>query len=112
MGIAGRCGAQRPELRPRSLSQSRPASPRSFLRRHDMNRLLVLALALAAGTTSPLAAGDLHGRVTCKGVRNSGDAVVYVAAIAGKTFPAPSEHAKIDQANLVFAPHVLPRSEE
>src|ERR1700675_4204065 len=73
-----------------------------------MNRPLVLALALVAGATLPLAAGDLHGKVTCKGVRDSADAVVYVAAIAGKTFPAPKEHAKMDQANLVFSPHVLP----
>lgn len=70
-------------------------------------RILVrsaLALALAASA----AAGDLHGKVTCKGVRDSADAVVFVAAIPGKTFPAPKEHAKMDQKNLVFAPHVLP----
>ena len=72
-----------------------------------MNRALVFALVLAAGAASPLAAGDLHGKVMCKGVRDSGDAVVYVAAIAGKTFPAPKEHARIDQQNLVFSPHVL-----
>ena len=64
--------------------------------------LLVLAVAL------PAAAGDLHGKVVCKGVRDCADAVVYVGAIAGKTFPAPKEHAKIDQKNLVFAPHILP----
>jgi plastocyanin len=73
-----------------------------------MNRRFVLAFALLTGATLPLAAGDIHGKVTCKGVRDSGDAVVYVAAIPGKTFPVPKEHAKIDQANLVFAPHVLP----
>lgn len=73
-----------------------------------MNRTLVVALVLAFGAAPPLAAGDLHGKVTCKGVRDSADAVVYVAAIAGKTFPAPKEHAKMDQANLVFSPHVLP----
>jgi len=73
-----------------------------------MNRPFILALALAFGTALPLAAGELHGKVTCKGVRDSGDAVVYVAAIAGKTFPAPKEHAKMDQANLLFSPHVLP----
>ena|SRR5512135_187865 len=72
-----------------------------------MKRSLVLAVALAAGTALPLAAGDLHGKVICKGVRNSADAVVYVAAIPGKTFPAPKEHAKINQENLVFSPHVL-----
>ena len=63
--------------------------------------LLVLAVAL------PAAAGDLHGKVVCKGARDCADAVVYVGAIAGKSFPAPKEHAKIDQKNLVFAPHIL-----
>ena len=62
-----------------------------------------LLIALAA----PLAAGEIHGKVACKGVKDSADAVVYVAAVTGKTFPAPAEHAKIDQHNLVFHPHVL-----
>jgi len=65
-----------------------------------------LTLLLACGL--PATACDLHGKVACKGVRDSAGAVVYVAAIAGKTFPAPKEHAKMDQANLVFSPHVLP----
>ena len=64
----------------------------------------VLALGLASG----LVAGDLHGKVICKGVRDSADAVVYLAAIPGQTFAAPKEHARIDQKNLVFLPHVLP----
>lgn len=70
-------------------------------------RILVLALLLAA-TAARLDAGDLHGRVTAKGVRDSANAVVYVAAIPGKTFPAPAEHARINQENMVFSPHVLP----
>jgi plastocyanin len=71
-----------------------------------MKRLsIALALTLAAGS---LLAGDIQGKVACKGVRNSADAVVYVDAIAGKTFPAPAEHAKIDQKNMQFSPHVLP----
>jgi plastocyanin len=64
--------------------------------------LLVMAVAM------PAAAGDIHGKVVCKGVRDCADAVVYVGAIAGKTFPAPKEHAKMDQKNLVFAPRILP----
>ena len=67
--------------------------------------LLTLALVAMAG---PATAGDIHGKVTCKGVKNCADAVVYVGAIAGKEFPAPKDHARIDQKNLVFAPHVLP----
>lgn len=63
-----------------------------------------LILLLAAS----LRAGDVHGKVTCKSVRDSADAVVSIAAIPGKTFPAPKEHAKINQTNLVFHPRVLP----
>lgn len=68
----------------------------------------VLCAATVVLLAASLRAGDLHGKVTCKGVRDSSDAVVYVAAIPGKTFPAPKEHAKMDQLNLVFHPHVLP----
>jgi plastocyanin len=71
-----------------------------------MKKALLALLSVAVA--SPVAAGDLHGKATCKGVRDCADAVVYVAAISGKTFPAPKEHAKIDQRNLVFTPRVLP----
>lgn len=70
-----------------------------------MRKILIATVVL--GLALPLAAGDIHGKVTAKGMRDSADAVVYVAAIAGKTFPAPAAHARIDQANLVFSPHVL-----
>ncbi len=68
----------------------------------------ILVLVLSAAGALPLAAGDIQGKVVCKGVRNSGDAVVYVAEIPGKTFPPPAEHAKVDQKNLAFVPHVMP----
>ena len=70
-----------------------------------MKRILYPALFILLAV--PILAGDLHGKVACKGVRDSSDAVVSIAAIPGKTFPAPKEHAKIDQANLVFHPRVL-----
>ncbi len=69
-----------------------------------MKPLLTILIAIAAG---PLIAGDIHGKVVAKGLRNSGDAVVYIDTIAGKTFAPPPEHAKIDQRNLQFHPHVL-----
>ena len=62
----------------------------------------ILLMALPAG------AGDLHGKLVCKGVRDCADAIVYVGAVAGKTFPAPKEHAVVDQKNMVFVPRVLP----
>jgi len=71
-----------------------------------IRKIALFALLLTAAV--PALAGDLHGRIACKGVRDSADAVVYIAAIPGKTFPAPAAHAKIDQLNLVFTPRVLP----
>jgi len=69
-----------------------------------MKRMMMFALCAVA---LPLLGGNIHGKVAAHGVRNSADAVVYVDRIAGKTFPAPAEHAKIDQKNMQFNPHVL-----
>jgi plastocyanin len=59
--------------------------------------LLPAALNLAAW------AGDIEGKVA--GMK--GKSVVYVDAIAGKTFPAPKDHPVMDQKGLMFAPHIL-----
>jgi plastocyanin len=69
-----------------------------------MKTLTIPALLLLA---TPLLAGEIHGTVTAKGARDSANAVVYVAEIAGKTFAPPTEHAKMDQKSLAFAPKVL-----
>jgi len=71
-----------------------------------MKRILLAALSLLVSTATH--GGEIHCRVVCKGLSDSADAVVYVDKIAGKTFPAPKEHAKMDQTNLTFVPHVLP----
>lgn len=68
-------------------------------------RTIATLLTIAA---LPLAAGDIHGKLACKGMRNSADAVVYVDRIAGKTFPPPAEHARVDQKGMQFLPRVLP----
>jgi len=70
-------------------------------------RSTFLPLVLSVCVAAPLFAGDLHGTVKAKGVRDSADAVVYVAAVPGKTFAPPKEHGHIDQLNLVFTPHVM-----
>jgi len=57
--------------------------------------LVVLVLAVAAS------AGTIEGTVS------PGKSVVYVDAVAGKTFPAPSAKPVMDQKGLVFNPHVL-----
>jgi plastocyanin len=63
--------------------------------------LLVIILAATAS------AGDITGTVTCKGVRDSRDVVVYLVNVPGE-FPPPEENVKMDQVNLEFIPHVLP----
>lgn len=69
-----------------------------------MKNLSILALALCLA--GPVLADGLHGHVTCKGLRDNADAVVYVDQIAGKTFPPPESPALIDQKDMEFVPHV------
>ncbi len=52
-------------------------------------------------------AGEIQGKVTASGMRSPENIVVYVDAIPGKTFPAPAQHAVVDQKNLKFVPHVI-----
>ncbi len=53
-------------------------------------------------------AGEIKGNITAQGMRSPEGIVVYIDAIAGKTFTAPKEHAVMDQKKLTFIPHVLP----
>ena len=65
---------------------------------------LVFAFCLVALAASPAGKGGvIEGTVTGM----PGKSVVYVEAIAGKTFPPPAKHAEEDQKGLVFVPHVL-----
>jgi plastocyanin len=68
---------------------------------------LVVA-GLLVGSVDLAHAGNIVGKVTAHGVRNSADAVVFIEQIQGKTFPAPKEHALMDQQGLRYHPHVLP----
>src|SRR5215469_14832266 len=58
--------------------------------------ILVSAMCLAAS------AGTISGKVS--GV--SGESVVYLDVVQGRTLPAPSEHPVIDQRGLMFTPHL------
>jgi plastocyanin len=53
----------------------------------------------------PLAAyaGSLTGKVEA----GKGASVVYVDAIAGKSYPAPTKPVVMDQKHLLFVPHIL-----
>jgi len=67
-----------------------------------MNRNVLVLIAVIAGFSLAAEAATISGKVS--GV--AGQSVVYVDAIAGKTFPAPAQHPVVDQKSLVFQPHV------
>jgi plastocyanin len=58
---------------------------------------VVVALSVAA------TAGTISGKVSGA----NGESVVWVDTVAGKTFPAPSEHPVMDQKGLLFQPHIM-----
>lgn len=62
------------------------------------------ALLLTAGASR---AGDIKGKVTAQGMKSAENIAVYVDAIPGKDFPAPTQHEVMDQKSLKFIPHVL-----
>ena len=68
-----------------------------------MKRTLIMVVAVIAMLSLAASAGTISGKVS--GV--TGESVVYVEAIAGKTFPAPTEKPLIDQKGLMFMPHIV-----
>ena len=68
-----------------------------------MKRTLIMLAAVIAVFSIAASAGSISGKVS--GV--TGESVVYVEAIAGKTFPAPTEKPLIDQKGLMFNPHIV-----
>lgn len=62
-----------------------------------------LLMLVVAGLWEAAWAGDIDGKVTGM----NGHSVVYVATIAGKTFPATKERPVMDQKGLMFSPHIM-----
>ena len=62
-----------------------------------------VALFMVLVVTAAAQAGTIKGKVS--GV--SGESVIYLEAASGRTFPAPTAHATMDQKGLLFQPHIL-----
>lgn len=72
------------------------------------SKVVLSVVLLGLGFFSSMAwAGDVKGKITAQGVRSAENIVVYLDSVPGKTFPAPEQHAVMDQSHLAFAPHVL-----
>jgi plastocyanin len=67
-----------------------------------MKTHVLILVAVVVGLTLTASAGTISGQIS--GV--AGQSTVYVDAIAGKTFPAPTQHPVIDQKGLKFEPHI------
>ena len=68
-----------------------------------MKKVTIATISVITAFATASFAGTIHGKVS--GV--NGESVVYVEAIAGKTFPAPEKHVTIDQKGLMFVPHIV-----
>jgi plastocyanin len=66
-----------------------------------MNRSVLVTIWLVVILSASAIAGTIEGKVS------TGKSVVYVNAIAGKTFPAPTEKPVMDQKGLAFNPHIM-----
>jgi hypothetical protein len=71
-------------------------------------RCAIIVVVSLSFSINAMFAGNIVGKVKARGVKNSADAVIYVEKLPGTSFPVPKEHAKINQKNLKFNPHVLP----
>ena len=67
-----------------------------------MSKIFSVAMGVTIASVVALA-GDISGKVTA----GKGASVVYVEAVAGKTFPAPAKPLDMDQKSLSFQPHIL-----
>jgi plastocyanin len=68
----------------------------------------VLALSFLLLSFGALAfAGEIKGKVTVHGLKSAENIAVWIDAIPGKTFDAPSKPAMADQKHMTFVPHVL-----
>jgi len=66
-----------------------------------MVRATVLLSCLVIALSVPGSAGTIEGKTT------PGNSVVFVDAIPGKSFPAPTQEPVLSQKGLAFNPHVL-----
>lgn len=74
-------------------------------------RKIALQAATATGIALLIAsaswAGDIKGKVSVQGIKFAENIAVYVDAIPGKNFDAPTQHVLIDQKKMAFIPHVV-----
>jgi plastocyanin len=106
LGVKADCALIRAALSVPDLSKHMANKKGSNNMKKIASMIIGVTLACSAVQTAP--AGGIVGTVKANGAKNGGDAVIYIEKVPGVTFPAPVEHAKMDQKNMTFIPHVMP----
>jgi|SRR5271168_1685255 len=52
-------------------------------------------------------AGDVTGKVSATGLKSAENIAVYIDAIPGKKFDAPTQHVSVDQREMKFIPQTI-----
>jgi plastocyanin len=73
------------------------------LRNAAVTAAILLGALFLAGFAQ---AGGVKGKVSVEGLRSAENIVVYVDAIAGKKFDAPTQHVVVNQRKMAFVPRV------
>ena len=74
---------------------------------YSCRRTVKFVARIGLGTTLLAGLGTLASAGTIEGKVSQGDSIVYVDAISGKSFPAPTQKPVINQKGLAFGPHLM-----
>jgi plastocyanin len=75
---------------------------------NNIRRAVLMAVLFGATLLVGAAqAGDVKGKVSATGLKSAENIAVYIDAIPGKKFDAPSQHASVDQRDMKFIPQTI-----
>ncbi len=70
-------------------------------------RIAVVVSSAALLLAGSSLAGDIKGKVSVQGIKSPENIAVYIDAIPGAKFEAPTTKPVMDQVKMTFAPHVM-----
>ena len=73
----------------------------------NTQRIAIAVAAFALLLAGAMQGGEIKGKVSVQGLKSAENIAVYVDAIPGKDFPAPTQHVTMDQKQMKFVPHVM-----
>jgi len=68
---------------------------------------MAMAGGFALVLVTAVAANEIKGKVSVRGIKSAENIAVYVDVIPDKKFDAPKDHVVVDQRKMSFMPHVV-----